>query len=76
MSLNKHINKKLIEGVIIKTICNVRELNPNFKISESEIQILPNLKGVFCNLPNSLKKKKFYFIKLGRGDKRVTKKNL
>ena len=58
MSLNGQINKKLIESVIIKTICNVRESNPNFKISECEIQILPNLRGVFCNLPNSLEKKK------------------
>ena len=58
MSLNGQINKKLIESVIIKTICNVRELNPKFKISECEIQILSNLRGVFCNLSNLLKKKK------------------
>ena len=63
MSLNGHINKKLIEGVIIKTICNIRASNPNFKILESEIQILPNLRDVFCNLPNSLgKKKKLNFL--------------
>jgi len=76
MSLNGHINKKLIEGVIIKTICNVRESSPNFKILECKIQILLNLRGVFYNLSNSLGKKKlnFLFIKLGRGDRRVTKK--